>query len=63
MPSGGRSYNDPNGRMLGPTMSGPPKDTSAGKDLGRDATNVIAKLGVKPEALYPNANKASINSK
>lgn len=47
----------------GPTMGGKggPKPTDAGMDLGRDATNVIAKCGVSMKEYSPSATKASRN--
>lgn len=35
--------------------SGEPKDTSAGMDLGRNATNVKERLGYKPDSKFPMA--------
>lgn len=47
----------------GPTMGGKgaPKDTSMGKDLGRDATNVIKKLGCNPAEVSPSSTSQSRN--
>lgn len=44
----------------GPTRGGgAPKDTSMGKDLGRDATNVIKKLSVDEPECSPSASSMS----
>lgn len=45
----------------GPTMGGgAPKDTSMGKDLSRDATNVIKKLSVNEPECSPSASSMSV---
>ena len=46
----------------GSTMGGgSPKDTSMGKDLGRDATNVITVCGSNPKEYSPSATSFSKN--
>ena len=46
----------------GPTMGGSSKgQMDMGKDLGRDATNVITKCGSNPKPYSPNADNQSKN--
>ena len=48
-----------NSRCRIPYDSGSPKATAAGKDTGRDATNVLAKPGRNPEPASPTSEKQS----
>lgn len=41
--------------------TGPPKATDGGRDLGKNATNVISKLGHNPKEVSPSATKQSAN--
>jgi hypothetical protein len=40
---------------------GGPKDTTLGKDTGRDATNVISRPGNNPAEVSPSATRQSAN--
>lgn len=40
---------------------GGPKQADGGKDLGKNATNVISKLGHNPKEVSPSSTKASAN--
>lgn len=58
--TGPKNMNNPQGHMARYGSGGGPKDTSHGRDLSRNATNVIAKLGNSPKANTPNANSRAL---